>query len=124
MSPVHTKFYRDKANGKLFGVCAGLADYIGVDVLWVRLAMVMLALTTGFSIPLYIVMAMLAEAKPQGLYASSDEQRFWQGVRQSPARATREVRSQFRDIDRRLAAVEAYYVSSNPRLAEEIEKLR
>jgi phage shock protein C len=45
-------------------------------------------------------------------------------VRQSPGRTTREVRAKFRDLDRRLAAVEDYYVSSNPRLSEEIEKLR
>jgi len=27
-----TRFYRDKRNGKLFGVCAGIADYTGFDV--------------------------------------------------------------------------------------------
>jgi phage shock protein C len=34
------------------------------------------------------------------------------------------VRSTFRDIDRRLAEVEQFYVSGNPRLSAEIEKLR
>ena len=36
----------------------------------------------------------------------------------------REIRANFRDIDRRLASVEAHYVSSNPRLTAEIERLR
>jgi phage shock protein C len=62
--------------------------------------------------------------KPARLYSDRDEQKFWQGVRQSPGRTAREVRARFRDIDRRLAEVEHHYVSSNPRLAEEIEKLR
>ena len=31
-----TRFYRDKRNGKLFGVCAGIADYTGFDVSLVR----------------------------------------------------------------------------------------
>ncbi|MFM5954733.1 MAG: envelope stress response membrane protein PspC, partial [Novosphingobium sp.] len=46
------------------------------------------------------------------------------GVRQSPSRTAREVRSRFRDLDRRLAEVESYYVSNNPRLSAEIENLR
>ena len=58
------------------------------------------------------------------LYSDLGEQQFWQRVRQSPARTAREVRAQFRDIDRRLADVESYYVSSNPRLSAEIERLR
>ncbi len=121
---VHTRFYRDKANGKLFGVCAGLADYTGIDVLWVRVAMLALTFTVGFTFPLYFAIAILSESRPRELYTDSAEQRFWQGVRQSPTRTTREVRARFRDIDRRLAAVEDYYVSSNPRLSAEIEQLR
>jgi phage shock protein C len=45
-------------------------------------------------------------------------------VRQSPQRTAREIGAQFRDIDRRLAEVETYYVTSNPRLNAEIERLR
>jgi phage shock protein C len=122
--PVHTRFYRDKAHGKLFGVCAGLADYTGIDVLWVRVAMLTLTFTVGFTLPIYFAIGILAEDKPRALYTDRAEQQFWQGVRQSPSRTTREVRAKFRDLDRRLAAVEDYYVSSNPRLSAEIEKLR
>ena len=68
--------------------------------------------------------AWMAEPKPAGLYNSEDDARFWQGVRTNPARSTRDVRSKFRDIDRRLADIEAYYVSNNPRLSAEIERLR
>jgi len=123
MSPSHTRYYRDKTNGKLMGVCAGLADYTGIDVLWIRIIMLALMIH-GIGLLIYFGIGFLAPIKPAALYADRDEQRFWQGVRQSPQRTTREVRSRFRDIDRRLAAVEAFYVSSNPRLAQEIEALR
>jgi phage shock protein C len=120
-----TRFYRDKLNGKLLGVCAGIADYTGVDATLVRIAVVLLTLLgAGIIIPAYFIAAFLAPAKPAHLYADRDEQRFWQGVRQSPGRTAREVRSKFRDIDHRLAEVEQFYVSSNPRLRAEIEKLR
>ena len=32
-----TRFYRDKQNGKMMGVCAGIADYTGFDVSLVRI---------------------------------------------------------------------------------------
>lgn len=125
MNPLRTKFYKDKANGKFMGVCAGIADYTGVDILWVRLGVLgLMWLSGGVVFMAYIAAGMLADNKPSGMYADRQEEKFWQGVRQSPSRTTRDVRADFRDIDRRLAAVEAYYVSANPRLAEEIEKLR
>lgn len=125
MTTDRTRLYRDKLNGKLLGVCAGIADYTGIDVNWVRAATVLLTLMgVGIIIPAYFLTAILAPVKPARLYADRDEQRFWQGVRQSPGRTAREVRARFRDIDRRLAEIEHFYVSSNPRLAAEIERLR
>ncbi|MEO5586092.1 MAG: envelope stress response membrane protein PspC [Novosphingobium sp.] len=125
MNSPRTTFYRDKLNGKLCGVCAGIADYTGFDVTLVRVGIVLLSLMGGgIVIPAYFIAGMLAPAKPAQLYGDREEQRFWQGVRQSPGRTAREVRAKFRDIDRRLAEIEQFYVSSNPRLAAEIERLR
>jgi len=120
-----TTLYRDKQNGKIMGVCAGIADYTGVQTRWVRLgALAMLLMTGGWVIPAYFIAGFVLNKKPDGLYEDRAEQKYWQGVRQSPKRTAREVRSRFRDIDRRLAEVESYYVSSNPRLSAEIERLR
>ncbi|MDE2595576.1 MAG: envelope stress response membrane protein PspC [Sphingomonadales bacterium] len=125
MNTSRTRFYRDKVNGKFMGVCAGIADYTGVDVLWVRLGTVALTMMgIPFIVPLYFLAGIFAEKKPASLYVDREEQMFWQRVRQSPSRTAREVRSRFRDIDRRLAEVESYYVNSNPRLSAEIERLR
>lgn len=125
MNSSRTRFYRDKINGKFMGVCAGIADYTGIDVLWVRLGTVLLTLMGVGFVPLaYLALGFFAEKKPGQLYVDRQEQQFWQRVRQSPARTAREVRAQFRDIDRHLAEVESYYVSSNPRLSAEIERLR
>ena len=125
MNSLRTRFYRDKQNGKLMGVCAGIADYTGVDVLWVRLGAVALVLMgVGLVVPAYFIAGFFAAKKPSHLYVDRGEQKFWQSVRQSPGRTTREVRAQFRDIDRRLADIETFYVTSNPRLSAEIERLR
>lgn len=121
----HTTLYRDKQNAKFLGVCAGIADYTGVNALWVRLGfLVSLGMTGGMTLPIYILMGLFLNKKPPHLYEDKQEQKYWQGVRQNPRRTVREVRARFRDVDRRLASVEHYYVSSNPRLSEEIERLR
>lgn len=125
MNSPRTTLYRDKHNGKLMGVCAGIADYTGVNVFWVRLlAVASIFITGGPSIIAYLIAGFLLNKKPPYLYRDESEQKYWQGVRQNPKRTAREIRANFRDIDRRLAAVETYYVSSNPRLNAEIERLR
>ncbi len=125
MSSERTTLYRDKQNGKLMGVCAGIADYTGVNVAWIRLGMlVMVGMTSGGILPLYFIAGLALNKKPAHLYVDEQEQKYWQRVRQSPQRTAREIRARFRDVDRRLAEVESYYVSSNPRLSAEIERLR
>jgi phage shock protein C len=125
MRSEQTKFYLDKQNAKWKGVCAGIADYTGVNSVWIRLGAVALTLMFGWPIFAYFVIAWVADKKPIHLYTNDqEEQKFWQGVRQSPARTTRDIRSRFREIDRRIADIETFYVSNNKQLADEIESLR
>ncbi len=126
MSDSRTKFYLDKQNAKWKGVCAGIADYTGVDPLWVRLGTVaMVVIAQQWWIILgYVLVAWMAKKKPIGLYQNEDDAKFWQGVRSNPKRSTTEVRSKFRELDRRLADIETHYTSRNTALASEIESLR
>ncbi|MBA14921.1 MAG: envelope stress response membrane protein PspC [Sphingomonas sp.] len=126
MSASRTKFYLDKQNAKWSGVCSGIADYTGVEVTWVRLGAVLLTIAGGFPWTLiaYFAVAWMANPKPYGLYDNPEDAKFWQGVRTNPGRSTAEVRSKFRDIDRRLSDIEVFYTSRNTRLADEIENLR
>lgn len=124
MNTPRTTLYRDKQNAKLMGVCSGIADYTGVNALWIRLGFLILIPMTGIILPLYFLAGLLLNKKPPHLYTDREEQKYWQGMRQNPKRTVREVRGKFRDIDRRLAEVETFYVSSNPRLNAEIERLR
>lgn len=123
-TPSRTKFYRDKQDGKWAGVCSGLADYTGVEALWIRIGFIVLTIAFGWPLLAYIAIAMLSPVKPVGLYRTPDEQKFWQGVRANPARGSRDVRASFRELDRRLADIELYYTSRNTRLADEIDALR
>jgi phage shock protein C len=121
-----TRFYRDKRNGKIMGVCAGVADYTGFDVMLVRVAFLAALFMSGGSIlPFYFIMAWVSPDKPLSLErVDHEEKQFWQGVRASPTRAARDIRSRLKDIDRRLADIESYVTTENRSLAREIEQLR
>ena len=126
MNSSRTKFYKDQQNAKWLGVCAGIADYTGIDVTIIRLAFVLGTVFTGGSALLaYWIISWMTPDKPGRLYEKTKEDKqFWQKVRSNPRRVARDVRSQFRQLDRRLADVEAYVTSSYHRLASEIERLR
>ena len=124
--PSRTKFYLNKRGGKVMGVCAGLADYTGFDVTLVRILFVGgVIMGGGALIPVYFIAGWLADDEPRELRESDPEdKKFWQNVRASPSRSAREIKSRFRDIDRRLAEIEEYVTVENRSLAREIEQLR
>lgn len=112
-------FHLDKRNGKFMGVCAGIADYTGIDATIVRIALVVVTLlgAAPWTFIAYGVAAWAAKPKTYDAYAADD-------IRALRGTSTYEMRDSMRDIDRRMAEVETYVTSSNSRLAREIEELR
>ncbi len=121
-----TQFYLNKQDAKWKGVCAGIADYTGLEPLWIRLGVAGMTIIAQqwWLIAAYFIIAWVADPKPIGLYETHDDAKFWQGVRSNPRRSSAEVRSKLRDIDRRLADMETHYTSRNTALANEIDALR
>ncbi len=118
------RFYRDRRHGKLFGVCAGIAEYFGFNRTMVRL--VALLGLFAFTVPTviaYIAAGLLVPVQPRDMYASRDEAVFWREVRTEPGGTTRGLRHKFRDQERRLAAIEAYVTSREFRLNRDIADL-
>jgi len=46
-APRERRLYRIPGEGMMGGVCAGVAAYFAIDVVWIRLAYILLTLTTG-----------------------------------------------------------------------------
>ena len=109
------KFEVDRANGKVAGVCAGIANMTGWDVTIVRVALVLLTLTIAFpwSLIAYAVAAFAGQKK-----------RGYAGSSLSRAASRAEQAERVRNLDLRMQAIETYVTSSNSRLAHEIEELR
>ena len=124
--PSRTKFYLDKRHGKVMGVCAGIADYTGLDVTLVRIGLVAaIVLGAGAIIPVYFIAGWIADDQPREVAdETGDQRKFWQGVRASPSQSARDIRGRMREIDRRLADIEQFVTTENRSLAREIEELR
>jgi len=61
MSVRSNAFRLNKTEGKIMGVCAGLADYSGVDATIVRIAAVALTLLgVGSTVLVYLVIGLIA----------------------------------------------------------------
>jgi phage shock protein C len=109
-------FYLDKANGKVFGVCSGLANHMNWDPTFVRVAVVLLTLITfPWGLVAYGAAAMIGKKRPD----------VHGGEAVRPLRtSTYELNRSMRDIDRRMAEIETYVTAQNTPLAREIESLR
>lgn len=61
------ELYRDPYNGKIAGVCAGLANYFGLEVWLVRILVITAALLGGTFLVLvaYVAMALMLEKLPK-----------------------------------------------------------
>ena len=108
------RFEVDRAEGKLFGVCAGLANYTGVDVTIVRVAVVLVTLMGAFPWTLIAY----------GIAAFAGQPRRGSAAGYGRLDGREESRERMRSLDLRMQAIETCVTSSNSRLAREIEDLR
>jgi phage shock protein C len=115
------KFRLNRCEGKVMGVCAGIADHFDVDVTLVRVGTALaIVMTMPVVLFAYFILAMIA-----GNGAGS--RRECRAPVASPPLGTvpaDAARERMRDLDARMAAIETYVTSSNTQLAREIDELR
>lgn len=58
------RLVRSNDNRMLFGVCGGVAEYLNVDPVIVRLIVVLLTLYNGVGLLIYLVMALIMRQEP------------------------------------------------------------
>lgn len=127
------KLYRIPEEGKVMGVCAGLADYFQINVTAVRVLTIIGAAMTGGTpiIIAYFVLGFALETKPLSYFgnehsASNSDAEFWREMDkadQDPRYSAGELRRRFKDIERRTRDMEAYMTSKRFKLDRELRNL-
>ena len=106
------RFYRDKENAILAGVCAGLANYFGLCRKGLRIVVAISAIFFfPFVVPAYIILAIILPAKPVDLYKDESQEKFWRGVSMAPSDVFSNLSHRFRELDVRLQKMEAFVTS-------------
>ena len=135
------RLYRDTANEKICGVCAGLARYFGMDIWVVRcLAITGLVFMPSIILPAYFIACMLLPKSPGGRtrrskdpsgrdaqnardkdpYASPAPEL---GARFSPRTSLRNVQSDLDQLELKLRRMESHVTSGRYELQRELHQL-
>jgi len=117
------RLYRDKENAMLAGVCAGLANYFGLNRKGLRL---IVAVSTvfffPFIVPAYIILAIILPVKPEDLYQDESQEKFWRGISMAPTDVFSNLSHRFRELDLRLQKMETYVTSREFEIDRELSK--
>jgi phage shock protein C len=119
------RLFRDRENAMLAGVCAGIAEYFGLNRKGVRLVTVLLMLIPpffAFVLVSYIVLAIVLPAKPEDLYETREQAEFWRGVSTAPSDVFGALSHRFKELNLRLERMEAFVTSREFEIDRELER--
>lgn len=122
--------YRNKKTGKIAGVCAGIADYFGMETWLARVILVSLFLlgAAGPVFILYIALWLILDVKPENENNASDFQdinvknKSWQSGK-TATEALEEVGNQLTKLEGRLQSLEYHATSKQFALKKQINDL-
>jgi phage shock protein C len=130
--------YRNTAKGWIAGICAGLADFIGVRPRWVRIAFIILSMIThGFAIIAYIALVFIMKKSAGGVSAGAvkwsegirpenmfaDRYASFTAPQATPASRLIELKTRFTALDARLSRIEATITSDELSLRRKFRDL-
>ena len=99
--------YRSR-HGIFFGVCRGMAEYLEVNTLWVRMLALGMMIFTGFwpIICLYIVAALLMKPEPVVPFTEDGDEEFYNSYMTSRSLALQRIKRTFENLERRIQRME------------------
>lgn len=118
------RLWRDPDRGLLAGVCAGIANYLGVEPIVVR-AVAVMGLIFFFppTVAAYVILAVVLRPKPRAFYGSPEEEAFWRGVNTAPTDTLGALKAKFRDLEARLGEMEGQVASGDLELHRKFRDL-
>lgn len=125
------ELFRDTKNGKISGVCAGLANYLSVEVWLIRILVVSAALLGGSFLILlvYIALTLMLEKQPvqyDETIKTQQEHKLkskpWQQG-QSPDALLDTLERDFDQLEGKIRSMEAYVTSDTFKVNREFKNL-
>ncbi len=103
----HGGIYRSR-NGVFLGVCRGIAEHFDFSVFWVRMAIVITFVLSGFwpVIGIYLAAAFFMKPKPIRPIESDEEHEFYDSYVHSPRNAAQRLRKKFSSLEKRIRRME------------------
>ncbi|MFM2663729.1 envelope stress response membrane protein PspC [Vibrio mediterranei] len=123
--------YKDPVNGKLTGVCAGLANYFGIEVWLIRILVISAALLGGSFLVLlaYVAMSLMLEKQPDNFVEAmktkkehSLKSKPWQQG-QNAKDLLNTLERDFDSMEHKVRDMEAYVTSEAYKVNREFSKL-
>lgn len=101
------RIYRSR-RGILLGVCRGLAEHFDLSVFWVRVAVFLMFLFTGFWPVgvIYIIAGLILKPAPVVPFQNENDQEFYQSYTTSRESALQRLKRKFDNIDQRIRRME------------------
>lgn len=119
--PRRSRLYRDPKQGRVLGVCRGLADYFGFNTALVRLiAVVGLIFFTVPTLVCYFLLGWILDPVPADLFHTVEEEDFWRKVRTDPGQTFAGLKHRFRAMELSLRAMEAHVTSREFQMDQEL----
>lgn len=121
------KLRRNKIDGMLGGVCAGIGDYVGIDAGIIRVLFVLLVLFTGLPVIVYVLLWIFIPKDARAPYRREyrEAQKAREASPESPARTAsfRDVKSKFRSLETRMQDLERSITSKEWKLNRDFRDL-
>lgn len=125
------KLRRNKIDGVIGGVCAGLGDYLGLDAIIVRIIFVLLLIFTGLPAIIYPILWICIPSDKRAPYhreyrqakKARREARLVNSDRPARTASFRDVKSKFRSLEERMQDLERSITSKEWRLHREFRDL-
>lgn len=122
--PTPHRLYRDPRRAVVLGVCSGLADYFNIETFLIRCgAVIGLMFFLAPTVLGYFLLGFMLPRRPDALFGSAEEEGFRRSMRVHPGMSLAAAKDRFRELDQRLAQIEAHVTTREFQLDRQIREL-
>ncbi len=99
--------YRSR-DGKIAGVCSGIAEHFSTSPFWIRLIALVILFATGIwpAVIIYFIAAAIMKPAPVRPFESESESEFYDAYVSVPKYTIHHIYEKFKNLDRRIQQME------------------